>query len=75
MEMDTKYGRVTTSEKDIPKDEPVFILRGQDILAPTVVRLYADLVGLIGCGPTMSRTELRMLATRMEQWQPRKVPD
>ena len=73
--LDTKYGQVTTSEKDIPEGEPVFILRGQDKLAPAVVRLYADLVELAGCGPTMSRAEIRMFADRMERWQPRKLPD
>lgn len=39
---DGKYGRVWTSGKDIPPDEPVFILRGQDVLAPRAIRAYAD---------------------------------
>lgn len=43
-----KYGRVTTSEKDIPVDEPVFLLRGKDTLASAAVRFYATLCSSVG---------------------------
>lgn len=30
-------------DKKIPKDEPVFLIRGQDLLGEKTVRMYADL--------------------------------
>ena len=58
----------------IPDNEPVFILRAQDALAPIAVRFYADLVQ----GATDNRhvaTEIRDVAALMASWQPRKLPD
>jgi len=46
MALSGKYGKL-----DIPKiaaEEPVFILRAQDILAATVIRMYQLLVGSHG---------------------------
>lgn len=72
MNENRKYGRITIEGKDIPEDEPIFVLRGQDKLAPTAVRLYADLLELAGCRGQM---EVRAFAREMEAWQPRKLPD
>jgi len=44
-----------------PPDEPLFLLRGQDIAAPDTVRFYYD--------------RLDALGDAMERWQPRKLPD
>lgn len=60
-------------------DEPLFILRGKDKLSPTLVRLWADLAALHGCGKEKVR-EARNLAERMEDYQqrpdvPAKFPD
>jgi len=47
MAISGKYGKL-----DIPKigaDEPVFILRAQDILAPAVIRMYQLLLETHGC--------------------------
>jgi hypothetical protein len=45
MAVDGKYGRVTferTPHTPIPDDEPVFILRAQDELAPDAIIEYAE---------------------------------
>ncbi len=36
------YNRIQDPAGLIPQDEPVFLLRGQDALAPQVVRFYAE---------------------------------
>jgi hypothetical protein len=45
-----KYGTVTSSEKSIPADEPVFILRGKDALAPAAIENYAQLLRAAAAG-------------------------
>ena len=63
-------------------DEPVFTLRGQDLLAAQLVRDWADLleVRAIATGAmTKERIEkikeARELASRMDAWPTRKLPD
>ncbi len=64
-----------------PLDEPLFLLRGQDKLAPATVRHYADQIVLMeGAfgepGQAASAIEhIRDFADAMERWQPRKLPD
>lgn len=63
-----------------PPDEPLFLLRGQDILAPEIVRAYADEVKREGAfgRPGKNDATIRRLhdvADRMGYWQPRKLPD
>jgi len=41
MGYDSKYGRVTTEHGDIPDDEPVFVFRARDLLAPDAIDAYA----------------------------------
>src|ERR1700730_3563327 len=53
-------------------DEPVFILRAQDIFAPDLVREWADLAE--ECAPEKAR-EARALAALMEDCPTRKLPD
>ena len=36
--------RIVDTEHRIPDDEPVFLLRGQDALAPDTLRFYAKLL-------------------------------
>ena len=55
-------------------DEPIFVLRGHDKLAPVVVRLWADLALLHGCSGTKI-TEAMQLAHLMDEWHTRKWPD
>lgn len=55
-------------------DEPVFVLRAQDKLAPVLVRLWADLAASHGCPDTKVREAVN-LAYSMESWPKRKYPD
>ena len=55
-------------------DEPVFVLRGQDVLAPDLVDLWAARAQVNGCGPEKV-AGARELAAKMRAWAPRKYPD
>lgn len=54
--------------------EPVFVLRGQDVLAPQLVRQWARLAEDVGCAVDKV-IEANSKAQRMESWTPRKYPD
>lgn len=49
-------------------DEPMFVLLGRDPLAPSLVRMWADLRELTR-GPSEKVDEARSLAEWMEDWQ------
>jgi hypothetical protein len=55
-------------------NEPIFVLRAQDMLTPALVRLWADLAAMHGC-PAAKIEEARQLADQMEAWPARKYPD
>ncbi len=38
--------RIQDSKSIIPDDEPVFLLRGKDVFAPSMLKIYATLVKL-----------------------------
>lgn len=61
----------------IPPDEPIFILRAQDLIAPEIVRFYAKTVrirkGLDKDDPMIKG--IMGFADRMEQWEYKKMPD
>lgn len=55
-------------------DEPIFVLRAQDMLAPESVREWANRA--LKCGlPHAKYEEALALAAKMEQWPNRKMPD
>ncbi len=64
-----------------PPDEPLLLLRGQDVLAPDVVRAYAEQIVLMEGAfgePDQAASvieHIREVADRMERWTPRKLPD
>ena len=58
----------------IPREEPVFLLRGQDALAPLAVRFWADSVDKCG-GSKAASAAAREHAQRMDAWLPKKMPD
>lgn len=67
-------------EQGFPPDEPLFVLRGQDILAPGAVRFYAsrvyDMEAFGGDGKNGAILDhIRAHADRMDAWHPRKMPD
>jgi len=69
-----KYGRITTSEKEIPENEPVFLLRAQDMFASGAVQFYADTLEDLGYAPEVVK-EIRDFADVMEAWPVKKRPD
>lgn len=48
--------RIVDLDNKIPHDEPVFLLRGQDILAPGLLLEWAKQLRLHGGDPNMART-------------------
>jgi hypothetical protein len=69
--------RIQDSENIIPADEPVFLLRGQDALAPSLLLDWASRMRSLGGDPAMADL-VRVQANRMIIWQNThgvKVPD
>ena len=58
----------------IPKDEPVFLLRGQDKVAADVVRYWAELSAAAGASGDILEIALRH-AQKMDAWPKKKVAD
>ncbi len=73
MGYDRKYGKITTENGDIPKDEPVFLLRSQDVFSAFVVRMYAALRRSAG-DPDVAN-EIENTARVMTAWPVKKKPD
>lgn len=69
----TKYGRVTTEKKDIPAEEPVFVLRAQDLLAAEAVGFYAEL--LRKSGKERQGREVLAIAKEFRAYPKKKMPD
>lgn len=66
MAIDSKYGKV--SIKGVPADEPVFILRAQDILTPDMTLRYAE--GCRAAGSPEAHVEAVLGARQaVIQWQ------
>ena len=55
-------------------DEPIFILRGQDKLAPDLIEQWANMAYEMGC-PAAKVQEAHDLADQMRNWHLRKYPD
>lgn len=69
--------RIQDSENKIPADEPVFLLRGQDALAPSLLLDWASRMRSLGGDPDMADL-VRAQAQRMIIWQNEngvKIPD
>jgi len=61
--------------KKVAPDEPIFVLRAQDRLAPMVVRYWAVLASQLANISAEKAQEAYELAGLMEQWQGRRNPD
>lgn len=69
------YNRIQDPEGKIGKDEPVFLIRGQDKCAPAAIRAYADFAQLTGADPEVCQAT-RAFADYIEYtWQGRPNPD
>lgn len=60
--------------RTIPADEPVFLLRGQDVAAADTVRKWADLSDALGADPAITAIA-REHAAKMDAWPKKKVAD
>lgn len=58
-----------------PPDEPLFLLRGQDVLAPDTVRFYMGIAADRLAPVAKQHDHLYDFALDMEAWEPRKLPD
>ncbi len=61
--------RIQDSENVIPNDEPVFVLRGQDIFAPIILDLYATMAETSKKPDAEIVRAVREHAACMRQWQ------
>jgi hypothetical protein len=68
------YDRIQDPAMLIPMDEPVFLLRAQDMCAAATVHLWANLAEKFGAKPVIVSLA-RQQADRMEKWRKHKVPD
>ncbi len=50
------YNRIQDPAGLIPEDEPVFLIRGQDAVAPEAVYAWADLAERAGAAPNIVET-------------------
>ncbi len=66
--------RIQDNANLIPPDEPVFLLRAQDILAADAVDFWADALESNG-GDLDTVEAVRDWAQRMREWNPKKMPD
>ena len=74
MAIDKKCGEITTEKKKIPPNEPVFLIRGQDILSGPIVRDYAILyLATTNDKPGFNR--IIDVANQMDMWHFKKLPD
>lgn len=82
-----KYGRIAVEGKDIPEDEPLFLIRGQDVTAVEAIYAYAAVLfnHLTGAGLSHNEAQLACYpidayADEVAAWQAAhpdrvKVPD
>jgi len=71
------YDRIQDPDGKIPEDEPVFLLRGQDIVAPFVVEEWALIAHSRGADDDIVQHAYEH-ARLMRQWQAEhggKIPD
>lgn len=66
-----KYNRIQDPEHLIPEDEPVFLLRAQDISAAATVAYWAMLNDALGGDPQRSILA-RKHAAKMAAWHKKK---
>lgn len=68
------YKTTDTTLAKVAVDEPIFVLRGQDRLAPALVRAWAYLAEAHGC--TVEKVaDAIACAAAMDDWPLRKWPD
>ena len=63
------YKDVQDPSGKIPEDEPVFLIRGHDILAPIILTLYVELHKLMGSEDHSIREGIHKHIALMRSWQ------
>lgn len=79
MGFDRKFGVVTTERGNIPRDEPVFVIRAADVAAAEAIDGYAAAAAAVGADEALLGP-VRERARQVREWQcahPErvKVPD
>jgi hypothetical protein len=69
MAVDRKYGKVTLQYGAVPKDEPVFVLRGQDAHALDTLRFYLNTCIMMGASAD-HLTFVKESISKIESWSP-----
>ena len=71
-----KIQEITTNDttRKIPVDEPVFLIRGQDVVGAATVREWARLAEAAGSDPVIVQVA-RDHADKMDAWPKKKVAD
>lgn len=62
------YNRIQDPEGKIGEDEPVFLIRGQDVCAPAAIHAYADFAELAGADSAVCEAT-RRFAGYVKRWQ------
>ena len=74
---DVRVHRIQDPLGLIPEDEPVFLLRAKDMLAPSILKLWAYHLRLSG-GQVLMAQLVEEHADKMMEWQEKngcKIPD
>jgi len=77
---DDKYNdRIIDTEDLIPDDEPVFLIRAQDILSGDIVREYATryegISNQLGTDNSEKVKSIRKHSRLMDEWKKKKLAD
>jgi hypothetical protein len=68
------YNRIQDPENKIPADEPVFLIRGQDIVGAATVREWALKNQRAGGDPALTKSAFEH-ANAMDAWPKKKKAD
>jgi hypothetical protein len=73
---DETHVRIDTNGRvrHIPKNEPVFLIRAQDVCSEKIVRMWADMAKSEGADQDIVDAA-RQLADQMAKWPKKKIPD
>ena len=71
MAKDRKYSDVDV--EGIPEDEPIFVLRAQDVFAVATIKFYQGLRD--SSGDLGGANDLYHTIAMFKSWKPKKIPD
>lgn len=74
MAIEQKYGQVTTEFGDIPPNEPVFLLRAQDSLAPVALAAYQAACAATPGVTALHTREIDGSVEAFQEWYRHKLP-